>query len=322
MSSLVVAASLVQFALAFWLAQLRRVITPVVSGVAFMLISASAMPIAIARLENVPADVSPLAGPIVGAAALIAAAILMLRATGILRLFAIPITIAAGWIIAIPLGVFDFRSALDAPWFGLPQFSAWPGFSAIRLRRLSRTASRLPHRQHRRGNKGQQRGGRYSAGVLADPARRRLSRRTRDAQRKRRRHTARRHRWYAPPTQLSAFLDSAHQLHLRRRTPRRFCDRSHAHRHRTPAQDRRRSTHYPPTRYRCDSHDRDGSTVRRRESARFYKTVSASRRRSLSGWRSPSASGCRRTTFWPNHSGASGEWRSATASSSASLPQS
>ena len=133
MSSLIVAASLVQFALAFWLAQLRRVITPVVSGVAFMLISASAMPIAIARLENVPADVSPLAGPIVGAAALIAAAILMLRATGILRLFAIPITIAAGWIVAVPLGVFDFRSALDAPWFGLPQFSAWPGFSSIRL---------------------------------------------------------------------------------------------------------------------------------------------------------------------------------------------
>lgn len=133
MSSLILAASLVQFALAFWLAQLRRVITPVVSGVAFMLISASAMPIAIARLENVPADVSPFAGPAVGAAALIVAAILMLRASGILRLFAIPITIATGWIVAIPLGVYDFRSALDAPWFGLPQFSAWPGFGSIHL---------------------------------------------------------------------------------------------------------------------------------------------------------------------------------------------
>ena len=133
MSSLIVAASLVQFALAFWLAQLRRVITPIVSGVAFMLIAASAMPIAIARLENVPAGVSPIAGPAVGAAALIAAVILMLRASGILRLFAIPITIATGWIVAIPLGVYDFRSALDAPWFGLPQFSAWPGFGSILL---------------------------------------------------------------------------------------------------------------------------------------------------------------------------------------------
>lgn len=131
MSSLIVAASLVQFALAFWLAQLRRVITPVVSGVAFMLIAASAMPIAIARLENVPAGVSPIAGPVVGAAALIAATILMLRATGIVRLFAIPITIIAGCVAAIPLGVYDFRPAIDAPWFGLPKFSAWPGFAPI-----------------------------------------------------------------------------------------------------------------------------------------------------------------------------------------------
>ena len=41
MSSLIIAASLVQFALAFWLAQLRRIITPVVSGVAFMVIAVS-----------------------------------------------------------------------------------------------------------------------------------------------------------------------------------------------------------------------------------------------------------------------------------------
>ena len=127
MSSLIVAASLVQFALAFWLAQLRRVITPVVSGVAFMVISASAMPIAIGRLENVPAeDTSPLAGPAVGAATLAVATILMLRASGLLRLLAIPITIVAGCVAAVPLGVLDIQPALDAPWFGLPEFSAWP----------------------------------------------------------------------------------------------------------------------------------------------------------------------------------------------------
>ena len=131
MSSLIVVASLVQFALAFWLAQLRRVITPVVSGVAFMLLAASAMPIAIARFEDVPADVSPLAGPAVGAAALVAAMILMLRASGILRIFAFPITILAGCVAAVPLGVYDFQAAFDVPWFGLPQFSAWPGFSSI-----------------------------------------------------------------------------------------------------------------------------------------------------------------------------------------------
>lgn len=131
MSSLVVAASLVQFALAFWLAKLRRVITPVVSGVAFMVIAVAAMPIAIARLEDVPADAPSLAGPAVGAAALAAATILMLRGSGIWRLMAIPITILVGCIAAVPLGAYDFQRALDAPWVGLPEFSAWPGFGPV-----------------------------------------------------------------------------------------------------------------------------------------------------------------------------------------------
>ena len=131
MSSLIVAASLVQFALAFWLAQLRRVITPVVSGVAFMVIAVSAMPIAIARLESVPAGASSIAGPMVGAATLAVAVVLMLRASGMLRMMAIPITIVAGCVAAVPLGVYDFQPAIDAPWFGLPEFSAWPGLGPV-----------------------------------------------------------------------------------------------------------------------------------------------------------------------------------------------
>ena len=131
MSSLIVAASLVQFALAFWLAQLRRIITPVVSGVAFMVISASAMPIGVARLDDVPAGLSPLAGPAVGAATLLAAAVLMLRGSGIWRLLAIPITMLVGCAVAVPLGAYDFQSALDAPWFALPEFPAWPGLGHL-----------------------------------------------------------------------------------------------------------------------------------------------------------------------------------------------
>ena len=130
MSSLIVAASLVQFALAFWLAQLRRVITPVVSGVAFMLIAAAAMPIAGARLDDAPAGVSPIAGLAVGCASLAAVAFLMLRGSGVYRLMAFPITILVGCAVAIPLGVYDIQAALDAPWLGLPEFSAWPSLSA------------------------------------------------------------------------------------------------------------------------------------------------------------------------------------------------
>ena len=129
MSSLVVASSLVQFAVAAWLVQLRRVITPVVAGVSFMMIAASAMPIAVTRLNDVPAGASPVSGPVVGAATLAAAALLILRASGYLRFFAMPIAILVGCVAAGLFGLYDFTRLVETPWFALPEFSAWPGLS-------------------------------------------------------------------------------------------------------------------------------------------------------------------------------------------------
>ena len=129
MSSLVVASSLVQFAVAAWLAQLRRIITPVVSGVAFMMIAVSAMPIAITRLNDVPAGASPIAGPAVGVATLAASALLMLRASGYFRFFAMPLAILTGCAAAALFGVYDFQGLLETPWIALPELSAWPGLS-------------------------------------------------------------------------------------------------------------------------------------------------------------------------------------------------
>ena len=130
MSSLIVAASLLQFAFAAWLAQLRRIVTPVVSGVAFMMIAISAMPIALARLSEAPEGASPVAGPAVGATAIVAAAILTLRASGLLNLLAMPIAIALGSVVAVLFGVYDLQQAISAPWFALPEYSGWPGLSA------------------------------------------------------------------------------------------------------------------------------------------------------------------------------------------------
>lgn len=131
MSSLVIASSLIQFAVAARLAQLRRLITPVVSGVAFMMIALSAMPIALGRMNDVPSGVSDAAGPGVGLATLAITALLMLRGSGLWRLWALPIALVAGCAIAIPLGVYDIQRALDAPWFDLPEVSGWPGFGSI-----------------------------------------------------------------------------------------------------------------------------------------------------------------------------------------------
>ena len=131
MSSLVVASSLIQFAVGAWLAQLRRLITPVVAGVAFMMIAVSAMPIAMERLNDVPAGASPGAGVAVAAVTLGVAALLMLRGRGLWRLWALPIAIVAGCAVAAPLGVYDAQRALDTPWFYLPSGSSWPGFASI-----------------------------------------------------------------------------------------------------------------------------------------------------------------------------------------------
>ena len=130
MSILILVASLLQFAFAAWLAQLRRIITPVVSGVAFMMIAISAMPIALARLSEAPEGVSSVAAPAVGAATLAVAAILTLRATGLLNLLAMPTAIVVGCVVAVLLGVYDIQRALAAPWLALPDYSGWPGLSA------------------------------------------------------------------------------------------------------------------------------------------------------------------------------------------------
>ena len=121
-----------------------------------MVIAASAMPIAIARLESVPAGASSIAGPVVGATTLAAAAVLMLRASGMLRLLAIPITIVAGCVAAVPLGVYDVQPALDAPWFGLPELAAWPGLSPVLDQDFLAAAPGVPHRQRHSGHQGKQ----------------------------------------------------------------------------------------------------------------------------------------------------------------------
>ena len=92
-ASLAVTSSLLQMAMAAGLARLRRLITPVVAGVAFMMISLSAMPIAMRRISDVPEGASELAGTAVGVATLVVAALAMLRATGLWRLWAMPIAI-------------------------------------------------------------------------------------------------------------------------------------------------------------------------------------------------------------------------------------
>ena len=127
LASLVVLSSLVQFALAQWLPLLRRVITPVVSGTALMLIAVTVMAIAAERLAEVPEEAPPAAGPAVAVVTLAVAVMLAMRASGIWRLWAPLIGIASGCAAAAIFGLYDPQRVIDAGWLYVPDFDAWPG---------------------------------------------------------------------------------------------------------------------------------------------------------------------------------------------------
>ena len=127
LASLIVVSSLMQFALAAWLPLLRRIITPVVSGTAIMLIAVTVMSIAFDRLKEVPEGV-PLAAGIVSAAVTLTVAVaLALRASGIWRLWSPLIGIAAGCAVAAYFGLYDAQRVIEAPWFDLPDIAVWAG---------------------------------------------------------------------------------------------------------------------------------------------------------------------------------------------------
>ena len=127
LTSLIVLSSLVQFALAGWLPLLRRVITPVVSGTALMLIAVSVMAVAVGRLGEVPDGAPPAAGLAVAAATLAVAVGLAMRASGLWRLWALLIGIASGCAVAALFGLYEPQRVVDADWLYVPDVAAWPG---------------------------------------------------------------------------------------------------------------------------------------------------------------------------------------------------
>ena len=126
LAALVVASSLVQFALASRLALLRRVVTPTVAGTVVMLISVAVMPVAWDLLTRVPEDAPAAAAPASAALTLAVLAAVALRGGGVWRLWAPVLGVAAGCAAAAAFGIYDAGRIAAAPWVGLPDFR-WPG---------------------------------------------------------------------------------------------------------------------------------------------------------------------------------------------------
>ena len=128
LASLTVVASLFYLVLAFWLPLLRRVVTPVVTGTVLMMIAATILPVALDRLDEVPSGASEAAGPTVALVTLVVFAVLLLRASGVLRLWSPLIGIATGSVVAALFGAYEINSVGDAAWVGIPESSGFPGF--------------------------------------------------------------------------------------------------------------------------------------------------------------------------------------------------
>lgn len=128
LAALVIASSLFQFTLSARLSLLRRVLTPVVSGTVIMLIPVSVMPIIWDLLEDIPAAANPAGAPVSALITLLAVVLIALKATGVLRLWALVIGIAVGSLVSSLFGLYDIQRVADAAWIGVP-VSGWPGVS-------------------------------------------------------------------------------------------------------------------------------------------------------------------------------------------------
>ncbi len=128
LASLVLVSTLVQSVLTLRLASLRRIFTQTVGGVVIMLVAISAMPFIISRAVIPPEGQSAVVFLAPGMAALAAGILISLQDTPVWRMWILPITVAVGLIVAVPLGFYNTDIIIDTPWLRLPHLS-WPGLN-------------------------------------------------------------------------------------------------------------------------------------------------------------------------------------------------
>ena len=126
LASLMVASTLVQFVLTLRLASLRRIFTSTVSGVVVMLVALSAVPYIVSSTVIVPEGESTALFLAPGVAALVVGVVISLQGSPLWRMWILPVTVGVGLIVAVPMGLYDIDSIVNAPWASLPDFG-WPG---------------------------------------------------------------------------------------------------------------------------------------------------------------------------------------------------
>ena len=117
--SLVIATAIIQLIISRWVIILRRIVTPVVSGIVTMILSVTLASVVFALLDGSSRD-DPVAGPLTALITLAVVAGLSLRRAAVLRLWGPVIGIVAGCVAAAGFGIFDASLVVESPWVGLP----------------------------------------------------------------------------------------------------------------------------------------------------------------------------------------------------------
>ncbi len=146
LASLVITSTLLQFLLVSRLASLRRVFTPTVSGIVIMLVAASAVPFFVDRtISHSLGDSGIVLVP--GVVALAAGLWGAVQSSEARRLWTLPIAVASGLLVAVPMGLYDLDRVGEAPWlsitdlqwplrgldFGIQFWSLLPAFLVVKL---------------------------------------------------------------------------------------------------------------------------------------------------------------------------------------------
>ena len=146
LASLVITSTLLQFLLVSRLASLRRVFTPTVSGIVIMLVAASAVPFFVDRTISHSLGESGLV-LVPGIVALAAGLWGAVQSSEARRLWTLPMAVAAGLAVAVPMGLYDVDQVAAAPWlsftdlqwplrgldFGIQFWSLLPAFLVVKL---------------------------------------------------------------------------------------------------------------------------------------------------------------------------------------------
>ena len=116
---LVVASGICQLIISKWLFILRRVVTPTVGGTVMMILSVTLASVVFALLDEA-STAEPTSATVTALVTLLVVSVLTFRGTPTFRLWAAPISIVVGCLVAASFGVYEFDRVLQAPWIGLP----------------------------------------------------------------------------------------------------------------------------------------------------------------------------------------------------------